>query len=217
MFRSFLKLNTNFYRQNSNIDFYKYNKYLSHPTPTYYSSLINLNNRDFEKKFNIFLNNFSPIIDLKKNLIKIEDKEAYMKLNYHLENTRNNFGFNDILNLKQVVSSNINSIKFNDYNYYKYQLAKTDFLTAYIIIWNKNAETNLHYHPSNGCFILNIIGKWQETIHDLNKSYDRILLNDEINFINNKIGSHKVKYLPDEYNNFGISLNIYSPSCEIET
>ena len=199
MFRRIFKLN-NFNIQNPN--FYN-NKYLSYQK------------QSFNYKFNEQLNKYYTLNDFKNNLTTKNSKDSFMNLNDFLEDLKNNINDSDIISIKKDVDNNFELINFNEYDYHKHEFLKTDFLTAYMIIWNKNAETKIHSHPSNGCFIYNLSGKWQETIYNSNKHYNRILFNNDIGFIDNKIGTHKVKFLPSNLDNFGISMNIYSPTCEI--
>ena len=116
----------------------------------------------------------------------------------------------------------------NKNKYYKQELVKTDILTAYLLIWGSNAETDIHFHASNGCYSYNLNGSWKETIYkNFNYSNNLIkktqsLKSGDITYINNYIGAHQIKFLGNldidnklDHKNFGFSINIYSPTSEI--
>lgn len=163
-----------------------------------------------------FSQNFKPIQQLKPTLENITSQNQYRNLSKHLEIISKSITKDDIESLKSIVSDNFYRINFNDYNYFKYPFIKTDFLTAYLIIWNYNAETNIHTHPSNGCYILKLDGEWDETIYNSCNIEKRIIKSRDVCFINDEIGSHKVKFLENDVSKIGFSLNIYSPSSKIE-
>lgn len=171
----------------------------------------------FESVFEPFSKKFEPIKKLTPILEKINSKTQFINLNNELEKISNSFSKEDINSLKFIVSENFCRINFNEYNYFKYPFLKTDFLTAYIIIWNYNAETNIHTHPSNGCYILKLDGEWEETIYNSQNIEKRLIKSRDVCFINDDIGSHKVKFMENEFSNIGFSLNIYSPTSEINT
>jgi hypothetical protein len=170
----------------------------------------------FDSRLYYFTKQFTPIKSLTSHLETVNSKKDYLTLYNYLEEVNNKKTDTDIYNIKSFIYKNYSEINFNQYNYYKYPFLKTPFITAYLIIWNINAETNIHFHPSNGCYILKLCGKWKETIYKSDIEYERILKEGETCFINNEIGSHKVRFIPDCSNDLGISLNIYSPSDEIE-
>jgi len=136
-----------------------------------------------------------------------------------------NLNLNDINNiLHQEYVIIINSL--NNSNYYKHTLLSTDILTAYLIIWQENAETDIHYHASNGCYVLNFQGEWEETIYknicidDNIIKTTRKLKPGDITYISNYGGMHQVNFLGNcdliHYPKaFGLSINIYSPTNEL--
>ena len=126
-----------------------------------------------------------------------------------MNTTKHNLKEYEINSLENIILKNINKINFNKYNYFKFSLLNTPLLDAYLIIWNKNAETNIHTHPKNGCSILKIRGIWNETIYNSKTIYSRELYENNIYYIDNTIGAHRVLF-KDE-NKIGISINIYSP------
>lgn len=173
-----------------------------------YSSINSIENR-----IKIQLENSKALGNLETVLKRVNSKENFMRLDKNLYHTNKNISSSELCCLKDIILSNKENIKFNEYNYYKHLFCQTDFLTAYVIIWNIGAETNIHMHPSNGCFILNLLGKWEETIYNPDVIKINKLSSDSVCFIDNSIGSHKVKYLETKFP--GISINIYSPTSEI--
>ena len=175
----------------------------------------NISISHFDTIMKPFLKNFEPIKKLTPKLEQITHKADFKNLGYELEKISNSIKIEDIDSLKCITSDNFYKIDFNEYNYFKYPFLKTDLLTAYLIIWNYNAETNIHTHPSNGCYILNLDGKWEETIYNTKNVEKRIIHGRDVCFINNEIGSHKVKFIESDFSKVGFSLNIYSPTSEI--
>lgn len=170
-------------------------------------------------------NNF---YNLKQNLYSIGNKH-YFDLEYKSSYTKDYFkshvlkeleSFSKEINIeKSILVNKIRNIDcsylYNEYNYFKYPLVEYDLFTAYLIIWGGNAKTPIHYHSSNGCCILNLDGLWLENIFDDsgNKIKSNILKSNSISYINNEIGSHQIIHL----NSYpGISINIYSPSIELQ-
>ena len=186
------------------------------------NQISNISNRrylgiqNFENIIGPFSKKFEPIKNLTPILKKITSKQQFINLGNELEEISNKIKSDDINHLKSVVSDNFYRINFNEYNYFKFPFLETDFLTAYLIIWNYNAETNIHTHPSNGCYILKLDGQWEETIYTSKHIEKRLINSLDVCFINNEIGSHKVKFLENKCSKVGFSLNIYSPTIEIE-
>jgi len=208
MLRSLSKLNSSIFNSTT--------KYIS--VKQFYNTASCTNT--FNKGLDLYLKKYTPIQDLKNNLSLIRNRNELNNTTKYLDefllNINKNKNKQEIDKIKSIISTNYKNIEFNQYNYYKHIFCHTDFLSAYLIVWGKNAETNIHIHPSNGCFILNISGKWEETIYNSNQQMNKRELNeDQISFIDNNIGSHKVKYLYEFTSNPGISLNIYSPTSEI--
>ena len=106
-----------------------------------------LHKNSFEHKFNSYLNDWEQLNYLKNNL-KIIDSNDSFKL--HTNNFLRDFKLSNseskIENLNKFLSVQGKNIELNEYNYYKYKFYKTSFLTAYFIIWSKNAQ-HLPFHP----------------------------------------------------------------------
>ena len=170
---------------------------------------------NFENIIDPFLKKFEPISKLTPVLEKVTSKTDFINLGYELEKISNAIKKEDINSLKCIVADNFYRINFNEYNYFKYPFLKTDLLTANLIIWNYNAETNIHTHPSNGCYILKLDGRWEETTYNSQNIEKKLINSSDVCFINNEIGSHKVKFIENDFSKIGFSLNIYSPTSEI--
>lgn len=178
---------------------------------------------DTEKKIddlNEYFNKSLPFITLINDLDSLSDKDAYIKYTKPiLKKCYNDLYSNNLDNLCNTIETNKNKLQGikNNFGYLKYEICQTNLLSCYLIIWLEDAETAVHYHASNGCFIQNLFGTWNEHIYE--QDFKTIKLSREINggdlcFINNSIGPHKVKFM-NKINDFGLSINIYSPTCEL--
>ena len=161
-----------------------------------------------ENKLDNYLKSVSSIRYLKKNLSLIEKDDDFVLVEKYLNTVKHSLKEHEINCLENIISKNINSINFNKYNYFKFSLLNSPLLDAYLIIWNSKAQTNIHTHPKNGCFILKLSGNWIETIFNSKKKYSRNLNENTIYFIDNSIGAHRVLYNKEK---IGLSINIYSP------
>jgi hypothetical protein len=170
--------------------------------------------------------NFGPMINKLSNLdctsnFKNDCKIILDECKVRLEE-KDTDDINDILQKEYFILEN----SMNNNNYYKHELVNTDILTAYLIVWCKDALTDIHYHASNGCYCFNLKGSWEETIYK-NFNYSNnllkkthILKSGDINFINNFKGAHQIKFLGNldkvtHSKDIGISINIYSPTNEL--
>ena len=154
-----------------------------------------------------------------RNIEAIKDEHEYKQnVKPSLKTCFNDLSLDDLLSLHTIVDSNLDTIEpyFNKHGYYKYKLVSNNILTSYLIIWGKGAESDIHYHASNGCFTLNLGGVWREDIYfkdNLNKiRHSRMLYGGDTSYIDNHIGPHKLKL---NGGSFGLSVNIYSPSIEL--
>jgi len=159
------------------------------------------------------VSDISSINLLKNKLTTVSTKEEFEKnIPIYLQQFKNSFTNNELIHLRTSLLNSKELIKFNEYNYYKHPFLENDFISANLVIWGKNAKTNIHYHPNNGCFIYHICGKWKETIFFpclKNIKNENIVNLKDINFINNKIGPHCVENISDI--ELPLSINIYSP------
>jgi cysteine dioxygenase len=84
-----------------------------------------------------------------------------------------------------------------------------DIFELVLICWDKNSETKIHDHPTKGCILYLIDGKLEEELFDksLKKIKNSIFERNNVSYMHNKKGYHKIKCLEKT-----ISLHIYSPS-----
>ena len=169
---------------------------------------------------NEYFTKSSPFITLINDLDSFSDKEDYLKYTKPiLKKCYSDLCGNYLDKLCDTIEKNKNKLSemANKFGYLKYEIYRTSLLSCYLIVWLRDAETDIHYHASNGCFIQNLTGNWIEDIYE--EDSKTVKLSREINggetcFINNSIGPHKVKFM-DKNNDFGLSINIYSPTCEL--
>ena len=114
-----------------------------------------------------------------------------------------NYKFN-LNNYKSKFNSLIN---INIPNYYKHTLYKNEIFELILIRWDKGFESVLHKHPNNGCVLKVIEGQIIENRFFENELYERkILKTNNIGYMHNMLGSHKIKALETSY-----TLHLYSP------
>ena len=98
-------------------------------------------------------------------------------------------------------------IDINVPNYYKYTIFQNDIFELILIRWDKDFESNFHNHPNNGCILKVIEGEIIENRSIDNQSYQVTnLKKDNIGFMHDILGSHKIKALDTSY-----TLHLYSP------
>jgi cysteine dioxygenase len=137
------------------------------------------------------------------NSINLLAKSIKLNLNNNVKNILNileNYNGNDWK--KFIKYSNLSNYKRNTI----YQ--DTEFEIV-IITWNKNSKSEIHDHSKNGCALKLLQGNLIEEIYDLklNKIKSESLLTNNISFINNNIGYHKII----NQNELSVSMHIYSP------
>ena len=145
-------------------------------------------------------------------------------LNIFKNNLKNIKNFHNIKNLLYRTQFNLNEIykfkvdnmepKLNYYNlkkdYDKYLFYKNNYLDCYFIFWNKYSCSKIHDHSDNGCYYKVIYGNSLcEYIYDkdINITQMNTLQENEINYIDNKKGYHKM--VNDDQ--FVLAIHIYSP------
>jgi hypothetical protein len=89
--------------------------------------------------------------------------------------------------------------------YQKTLLFRNEHFDVYQINWTKNSETPIHCHPKNGCLLKVVSGLLEETKYNDNEIISIYNKND-ISYIDDSLGKHKIKALEDS-----ISIHIYSP------
>ncbi len=102
-------------------------------------------------------------------------------------------------------------IEINPHHYNRCKIYDCDYFDMYVLTWNNNQESKIHNHADNGCLSKTLLGSYQEIFYDpsdLTQITNTINnKTDDINFIDNKIGYHKIKN-NDEVT---VTLHIYSP------
>lgn len=128
------------------------------------------------------------------------------------------------INFNNVLKNNISFFRVNNFNLLKNIKFKEDDSKSYLrnkiyenekyelilIKWKPNSESLIHDHASNGCLLKVIEGSLKETLYDqqINKIKETIFNKEEVNYIDNKIGYHKITNLNNDYS---YSLHLYSP------
>ncbi len=98
-----------------------------------------------------------------------------------------------------------NTIKKNIlYKNKEFEIVKID--------WGPKSSTLLHDHPQRGCIMILLKGNLIEEVYNNSKNIINNLKFNNISYIHNKIGLHKVS---NPYNTDATSLHIYSPPCKI--
>ena len=148
-------------------------------------------------------------VDIKQTIVNPVDFKKMGDILKTLKNER----IGIIKELNKQLDKNIHTLHFNNFGYSKNIIYTNDILTAFLVVWKPFSSTDRHGHPQNGCFVLKLDGKWREDLYRQDGFIDsRRILEGDISYIDNSIGEHKMTYLGDKP---GLSINIYSPTCEI--
>ena len=100
-------------------------------------------------------------------------------------------------------------IVFDKCKYTRNLIYHNHLFEIYLICWNNNQESSIHDHSSNGCLLKVLQNHLQEELYDYNlnlKTIQQVNTN-EISYIHNDLGIHKIK----NGNHQTITLHIYSP------
>ena len=86
----------------------------------------------------------------------------------------------------------------NEYNYSKIKLFENSTFDIYVIFWFENSESPYHDHAEHGCFYKVLNGNLSENIlknenKNENEIESKILSKNNISYIDNYIGYHKIK------------------------
>ena len=97
-------------------------------------------------------------------------------------------------------------------DYTKYRIP-FPFIDIYFIVWKPNAESKIHDHSKNGCYMFILKGHIREQLYDkkLNMIGITYYSTLDTSYINDDIGYHKIKN-SDQYT---YSLHIYRPKNHI--
>lgn len=131
------------------------------------------------------------------------------KINNELSINNTNF---DNEKIKKIIG-NYNSddwCNYLDKKNDRLKIFENNVFEVYIIKWNKDKLSKIHNHSKNGCWLKILKGKIEENIytHDLKLLYSNIYHENNISYINDKIGYHDVKNIT---NDIVYTLHIYSP------
>ena len=120
---------------------------------------------------------------------------------------------NNVLScMKQLLSLDLSRYKTffkdcNDCKYYKHIVYKNDLFEIIVIKWNKGSETKIHSHPKNWCLLKLIEGKLKENRYINNNLYQTSIIEENnVGYMHDNIGQHKIISLEDSY-----SVHLYSP------
>ena len=147
-----------------------------------------------------------------KRLNNIDNVYEYKSLSRYLTSI-SDFRIKNYNDFKTEIIYDKN-IMFNKYGYSKNIIYSNNLLTAFVVFWKPFSETSIHGHARNGCHVLKIDGTWQEELYKNDGIIEsRGLTSGNVCFIDNSIGKHKMYYTG---NDMGVSLNIYSPTADID-
>lgn len=102
-------------------------------------------------------------------------------------------------------------LQINPYYYNKCKVYNDPLFDIVIITWDNLQSSKIHNHANNGCIFKIISGNLTEIMYkpdNLKKPYKfSNVKQDEVRYIDNKIGYHKIK----NNDQITVSLHIYSP------
>lgn len=143
---------------------------------------------------------------LNNKFYNLEELYEYLNKNYIFDN------LNKYLPIIEKYNGidYINYINFNTEKYKRTKLENysNDKFELILICWNKNQITKIHSHSNNGCLMKILEGEIEETIYDKNENFinKNIYKKDNVSFIHNEIGYHKINAIE-----MSITLHLYSP------
>jgi len=138
------------------------------------------------------LDAINDIIIASKNLIDVKN---YLILHNEAVNA-----------LKDITKNEALSHSNTDQSYYRTILFQNETVEVIGIRWNINSKTTVHDHSEYGCIMIPIFGKLIETLYD--HSFNELSTKEinEISYIDNNIGYHKIESLDNS-----LSVHIYAP------
>lgn len=99
-------------------------------------------------------------------------------------------------------------VEFNQSRYHRQVLFYNSIFEIVLIGWLPDQETTIHGHPVGGCLFVPIQGQLEETVYSADNPVHRKLLENEMRYIDNTMGTHSVRCVSREP---AVSLHIYSP------
>ena len=140
------------------------------------------------------------------NFCNLNELYEYLNINYMFDNLNKYLPIIE----KYTGIDYIKYINFDTENYKRTKLHNysNDKFELILICWNKDQNTKIHSHSDNGCLMKILEGEIEETIYDNNINYinKNIYKKDNVSFIHNEYGYHKIKA-----KEMSISLHLYSP------
>jgi cysteine dioxygenase len=136
----------------------------------------------------------------------LDELYEYLNKNYMFDNLRKYLPIIEKYN-------GIDYIKYINFSTEKYKRIKLDNYSndkfeLILICWNKDQITKIHSHSDNGCLMKILEGELEETLYDNNINFinKNIYKKDNVSFMHNDFGFHKIKAIE-----MSISLHLYSP------
>jgi len=96
---------------------------------------------------------------------------------------------------------------FSHLNYKRNLVYRDDKIEILLLCWNPEQQTSVHDHSHNGCIVKLLEGELIETIFSQKQIQSHKLLQDDITYLDNSIGVHKI----ENGRLYSVSLHIYSP------
>jgi len=98
---------------------------------------------------------------------------------------------------------------FEEENYCRVPLIARDEYDLLLCCWKPGQESPFHGHPNQGCLVKILSGTLTEKVRFINgESEIRLNNKDEVGYITDKIGIHRVKNNSQEN---AVSLHLYAP------
>ena len=111
----------------------------------------------------------------------------------------------------------------NEYGYSKIKIFENNIYDIYVIFWIGKTNVPFHDHSKNGCYFKVLNGVIEEVIKKTNnEEKTRILHENDIGYMHNDIGIHKVNNIKEhildhrdiveDYLDASVSVHVYSPT-----
>lgn len=100
--------------------------------------------------------------------------------------------------------------KYNSWNYKRILINRCNLFDMYIIVWKPGAQSPIHDHPENGCFMKVLHGELDEYLFDNNCIIHSMYTREE-KYIGFMKKDHTLHSIENNTNSIAISLHIYSP------
>ena len=101
--------------------------------------------------------------------------------------------------------------EYNSCNYKRIPINKCSLFDMYIIVWKPGAQSPVHYHPKNGCYMKVLHGELDEFLFHNNCNVHSMDTRKE-NYIGFMKKDYMLHSIENNTNSIAISLHIYSPA-----